>query len=122
MDLLIITHGNRERRIKDVNDYGIKPTDGYFWFEKNGHRSFVPKAGIVYFGNYHDFKNETEEPVDTKIEEKLKNLSIPVCSLCNKESILAKASALLMCSLEDVAAPYICPNCLSALRDKGYIK
>ena len=54
--LLIIYDDWSQKRIEDVNTYGINQNTYCFYFEKNGYRSFIPKDHILFFGREFDWK------------------------------------------------------------------
>lgn len=114
-DLLMISTmiSSREKIIRDVTDYGIQPERGYFWFNKNGHRSFVPISGIVYFGNKADYKNECKE-LD-------KNNPESACCLCSANSITKKENILLNYMSQGDPLPVVCPKCLVELHNAGIL-
>lgn len=57
-DLLIIYHNGNEKIIKHVNDYGVSDSDGCFYYEKNGFRSFIPVNRVLFFGRLFDYVEE----------------------------------------------------------------
>lgn len=50
-ELAIVYESGLSNIITEVEDYGIMiGHPDMFYFIKNGHRGFVPKEGVIYFG------------------------------------------------------------------------
>ena len=59
-ELLILYNNNECERhqVKNVYGYGYISEGDLFWFEKNGHRSFVPRNNVKFFGRKFDYDND----------------------------------------------------------------
>ena len=57
-DLLIIYYNGDKKIIKHVNYYGISDSSGYFYYEKNGFRSYIPVNRVMFFGRLFDYEEE----------------------------------------------------------------
>lgn len=53
--LLIVFTDNSRKIISDVDGWYFDTESGNFCFVKNGHRAFLPKENIKYFGREFDY-------------------------------------------------------------------
>jgi hypothetical protein len=53
-ELLIRFTDGTHKIVHDVENYGMSVYDCFF-FVKNGYRSFVPKANVIFFGRNFDW-------------------------------------------------------------------
>ena len=57
-DLLIIFHDGIRKIIRRASGYGISDSAEYFYYIKNGYRSFVPLNQVRFFGRLFDYEEE----------------------------------------------------------------
>ena len=58
-DLLIIYRDGDKKIIRNVVGYGYRQENQLqYYFEKNGHRSFVPADVVKFFGRLLDYEEE----------------------------------------------------------------
>lgn len=58
VDLLIIYNDGEEKIVNNVTDYSIDIESSCFRYKKNGYESFVPIAGVRFFGREFDYTNQ----------------------------------------------------------------
>lgn len=60
-DLLIIFWDGSKKIVKDVSGYGISSySKEVFYYEKNGHRNFLPVDKINFIGKKSDYLNQED--------------------------------------------------------------
>jgi hypothetical protein len=59
-DILIVFAGLIQKTIVNVSGYGVNFEGRYFWFDKNGHKGFIPIEGVMFFGRKFDYMEETK--------------------------------------------------------------